>query len=1072
MLTVYKASAGSGKTFRLVTDYIRLLLQNEKNYRHILAVTFTNKATAEMKERVVEQLGKLADGSETPYREILIKETGLSEGIIKNKAQVVLRNILFDYNRFAISTIDKFTQKIIRSFNREIGISPDFQLELDNDMLVSEAVDRLISGVDNNPGLLAWLQRFIEEKIRNGKTFAIEQNLKDLGSELFKENVQEKLPELMKFFSDSQVAEKYLDKLDAIQFGFEAQLKNRATQLRTIYNSAGYTIDDFSNKNSGVAGFIEKVAGGEIPKEIGQRTMDAATSAEKWITKDKGKREMLPMIENHLMPRLNQLIDYYRNNIQNYYTAKAIKKEWFSLAVLIDLNAEILKLSREKGILPLASSNMLLRSIIDGNETPFIYEKTGNSYHHFMLDEFQDTSAMQWENFKPLIANALGMGAENLTVGDVKQSIYRWRNSDWSILSHKIYNDFPGFSPETKTLDTNYRSDEEVVSFNNNFFRSFVQQMFNNKHISTVSDLYKPILDAVYADVTQKISGNDHGKGYVRVEVLGDDDDKFKDIALKRLVEQVKELQDCGFRAGDIAILVRKNTQGEEIVSHFLECAKLPENESYNLRVLSSESLFLHSSPAVNLVVSVIRNLINKEERLIKANLLHLYENLFPHKLNFITDNNADNQIFSGRWYESGNIEERFEKLLKPLIERVEQEILTNSMDEILIRIGEIFGLFEIPSAIPFLQALIDKTAEIRKRMTNDLSNFLLWWDEKGQKESVQINEDTDAVRLLTIHKAKGLEFKAVLIPFLNWGIIDYRNYLIWCSPSSNHFSDIPLVPVNMGADLVTSNFANQYFNEFFNVIVDNLNLVYVAFTRAKSVLMVNLPEQSKSGSIAAYVLPALHELAEANILSREEKPEGQFFYKGSMPSSTGQKTEKVQKVCSAWQFRPFDERLRLRTENEDFIDFMEGGKTRKNMGNIIHGILSAINRADDLEKVLNESRSKGLLSPLEFDQVKHHLEEMFKHPLASGWFSGSYRIMNEKTLLTTENIYRPDRIMIGPDEAIVVDFKTGSQKKESHIEQVKNYCQILSDTGYVNVKGYLWYLQSHEAVEVFPFIH
>lgn len=1053
MLTVYKASAGSGKTFRLVVDFLKLLMEDERNYRHILAVTFTNKATAEMKERVVEQLSFLASGKETAYKKSICEETGLSEEILSAKAGKVLENILFDYNRFAVSTIDKFTQRIIKAFNREVGITPDFQIELDSELIIDEAVDRLISSIDTNKALRLWLEDFIGEKIRNNKNFDVEKDLKNLGKELFKERLQNNLADLITFFNNPTSRKNYLEMLNKNIYAFEKQVISLSSEIVNYYSSHGYSANDFSYKSAGVAGFLEKTAKGTIPTEIKSRTLEAASSEEKWIPKKDGKNELMPLITNKLKPLLIQLISYFNSHSRLYFTAKAIKNEWFTMAVLLDLNEEITNLNHEKSILPLANSNLLLKSIIDGNETPFIYEKTGNTYHHYMLDEFQDTSAMQWDNFRPLISNALSMGTSNLAVGDVKQSIYRWRNSNWNILASKIYNDFPGFEIGAVTLDHNYRSDERVVSFNNAFFRAFVKHMAANENLAPVIEQYQPILEAIYADVEQKPVKSEIGNGFVKIDFIEDEDNSFKDNSLEKLAGQIKLLQDNGFQAGEIAILVRTNVQGEEIVNYFLEIAHLPENERYNLKVLSNESLFLRTSPAVNFVVGTIRHLINKEDRLTKATLLQLHSHLFS--------------LEGSVWYENQNFETEFENRFKSDIIQLEQVILTSSIDEILIRICEKFGLFNLAPALPFLQALIDKAAEIRKKMTNDLSNFLLWWNEHGQSESVQINEEVDAVRLLTIHKSKGLEFKAVLIPFFNWKIGENRQNIIWCTPHETPFSDAPLVPLSFGSALEKTIFSSDYYHEYFDIVIDNLNLAYVAFTRARSVLMVNVPQKNTKSNIGFYLEKALIEITEEASFEPTWKTGNLVFETGKLSVSEMKEIPEVPRENISWHFTPFDNRLKLRTDNDDFIEVLTDGKTRKNLGKIIHHILSEIKIATDFDLALEKASLSGELQPTELEKVKSEVSNMLNHPVAQNWFNGSYEIYNEKQLLTPFNIFRPDRIMVRNNEALVVDFKSGTIKESIYKEQVRRYCQTLIESGITDVTGYLWYLTTNEIEKV-----
>jgi ATP-dependent helicase/nuclease subunit A len=1069
MLTVYKASAGSGKTFRLVVDYLKLALAKEKNYRHILAVTFTNKATAEMKERVVSQLHRIARGKQSDYTDILIRETGLDEQELARKASDVLENILFDYNRFSVSTIDKFTQRVIKAFNRELGISPEYQLETDNEIIINEAIDRIISTIGFNKNLRKWLEDFIDDKIRSNKSFTIEKDLASLGNELFSEKLQGKIHELQNFFSNSRNAPEYLAELSKIVSSFENVLKIKAEAVVETYRKAGLTLDDFSHKSTGVAGFLEKAAGGFVPEELGQRVLQAAASEDKWITKSHPEAEKVTgLITGSLKPMLNSWISYYFENQVKYYSARAIRKEWYTLAVLIDLYHAIAEINREKETLPLSGSNLLLKSIIDGNDAPFIYEKAGNYFHHFMLDEFQDTSVMQWENFRPLISNSLGSGYENLVVGDIKQSIYRWRNSSWEILARSVYSDFPGFKITTNELKTNYRSDEFVVTFNNLFFEIFRRQISENDNLGPENNLFTEELDSLYADLNQKFSEKRKGKGYVRVEVLEDDENTgFQMQSLRRLESQIKELQDKGFEASEIAILVRTNAQGEEIVHYFMEIAGIAENSRYNLKVLSSESLFLRSSPAVNFVITLLQFLTNKESTLLKFTLLQLYKNLSNIS---VPEQETPGLTASGNGEAAWkSYENEFDSCLVAKINETDVESICSSIDEVIIRICAKFSLFNNQSEIPFLQALIDKAAELVKRTAGSLPDFLQWWDEKGQSESVKISDNSDAVRLLTIHKAKGLEYKAVLIPFFNWKILERKENIIWCVPESEPFSKAPLVPLSFNKSLARTIFSADYYREVFNTIVDNLNMVYVAFTRAVSVLMINAPQNAGKDNICVYLINSLAELAKESGFRNSWNPEKNIFEFGKLHSKEAPEAGFISGHNAVWTFSPFVSRLKLRTDSSDFLEISAGGVTRKNMGKIIHSILSGIKVVSDADRVLEKAYATGMVLTEEKDTIKAQIEAVLHHPLASDWFSDDCTVFNEKNLLTTSKIHRPDRIMIFSDKAVVVDFKTGQLKNEFHNAQVRNYCNVLLDTGIENVSGYLWYLTTNEIQKVFP---
>lgn len=1069
MLSIYKASAGSGKTFRLVLEYLKLVMAHEKNYRHILAVTFTNKATAEMKERVIGQLNNLAHRIENPYTEKLIEETGLDPEIMATRASKVLENILFDFNRFSVSTIDKFTQKVIKSFNREIGVTPNYQVELDNQMIIKEAVDHLITTIASNKTLRSWLEEFIDEKIRNNKNFAVENDLISLGDELFKEKFQENMDKLDQFFSDPANTAQYLKTLNGFIFPFEAEIRKQAACLVRTYQEAGFSVDDFSSKKAGVAGFIEKLANGAKLKEIGPRVLEAEENLEKWVAKNHPSRvDLLSLTEAELLPRLKKLLDYYRSNIKHYMTAKAIKKEWYTMAVLIDLNKEIQTLNREKEVLPLASANLLLRSIIDGNETPFIYEKSGNSYGNFMLDEFQDTSTMQWENFKPLIANAMGTGKESLVVGDIKQSIYRWRNSSWDILANQVYNDFRHMDIRQKPLNDNYRSDARIIKFNNSFFKTYTNMMAGHEDLVNASDNYPDQLKAIYADVEQYPSPKTKNAGLVRIELLEDEDESFRDNSLACLVQQVKYLQEHGLSAKDIAILVRKNDEGKAIVNHFLPLQDLEENRTYNLKVISSESLFLESSDSVNFIINVLKYYFDKKNKIVQATLIQLYQTI---ESGTKQNNSDDDELISSitKIYPGIDFEEKFNNQLLPVLNTLEPELQNSSLDEIIMRIASSFGLFGLSAEIPFLQALIDKAAELRKRTLNDISGFLAWWDERGYKESVKVNENMDAIRLLTIHKSKGLEFKAVLIPFFNWPLFDFKNNIVWCTPDLPPFNAAPLVPVTFSKDLENTIFSGDYFREKFNSIVDNLNLIYVAFTRARSVLMVNAPSKIKNNTVSTLLGDSLKEMSANGEFTNSWDEAAAVFNYGSLEIFGQSVKEQTSAPAKGWTFNSFDTRLKLTTSSRDFDEVAEFGTTRRDTGNLIHKILSCVLTKDDLDSAIEQIALENRITETEKEHIRQSLHHLLNHPKANQWFDGSYKVMNEKQILSPTGIYRPDRIMVRGNEAIVIDFKTGNKLTDSYRKQVRRYGNLLLQAGYSQVEGYLWFVQDNhlEMVEI-----
>jgi ATP-dependent helicase/nuclease subunit A len=1069
MLSVYNASAGSGKTFRLTTEYLKLLLARETNYRRILAVTFTNKATAEMKERIIAQLAVLSGEEKSAYRDTIIEETGLTAEQIRQSAQISLHNILFDYTRFSVSTIDRFTQRILKAFSRETGVNPDYQTETDSDLLIEEAVDRIIANCDRNPRLLKWLELFVSEKISNNQNFSVENDLKELGKELFKEKLQNKLQLLAVFFSDEKNSHHYLELLYKISAGFESGLKTSAGQLVNIYTDAGYGVGDFSYGNSGVAGFLEKTRKGSIPLDIPVRVREASQDPMAWLTRANRKSEgIMDLVKKILQPGLQIMVDFWEKHSPGYFTAKTIIAEWYTAALLMDIQKEVTALGREKGVLPLAISNLLLKSIIDGSDAPFIFEKAGNRYSHFMLDEFQDTSEMQWDNFRPLIANSMAMGKKNIIVGDVKQSIYRWRNSNWNLLDERIYNDFANFPVKEFTLDKNYRSAEEIITFNNQFFPKFLEKVAGYGDGQTSGSNFAPKLRHLYRNIQQlPVKSREESCGFVGISRLDDREEPFEELTLRKLVDEVKHLMDHGFSARDFAVLVRKNGEGSRIVNHFVKIASLPENINYNLRIVSGESFYLQSSASVSFIIHLFRYLLNKEELLVKATLLHLFNNYLTPTLNEFPGSEPHTEGYLLSWILSEEGLTEFDSKIAPVISDIEKSITINSIDQLILRICSDFKLLELKEELPFLQTLIDKAAEIRNTFPGGISGFLEWWEEKGCEIAVSTNDEVDAIRLLTIHKCKGLEFNVVLIPFFNWRFSDYKKNILWCEPLETPFNAVPMVPVNYSKNLANTIFKNDYEQELCNILIDNLNLVYVAFTRAVSVLWINVPYRNNSDTIGASLVNAISDLSLEPGFEKQSPDGAGLFDYGTIPVMKKTVLPMDKPAELKWKFHDFSERLKLRTGSDDFLEMAEQGITKKNLGKAVHAILAAIKTRQDMKSACDRALAAGTILSEEAEMISDQIEQMINHPVASEWFGGGCQVFTETDLLTSDITLRPDRMMIFKDHAIVVDYKTGVKETGSHRTQVRRYVDLLRKTGIQEVKGYLWYIQENELIEV-----
>ncbi len=1068
MLTVYKASAGSGKTFQLVGEYLKLLISNPYSYRQILAVTFTNKATTEMKSRILEQLNLLSDDGETPYLRLLEKELSMTEVLIRSRAKQALKNILHDYSRFSVSTIDSFTQRIIKAFNREMGISPHFILEIDNELILEEAVDRLLAKVDTDKQLRKWLVDFSREKIMENRSQQIETDIKLLGKELFKEKFQVFFPETNETVYARENLNTFRKELERIIAWYENALRKIGEKAVSVFENNGLEVEDFSGKGRGIGAYFVKLSNGDLP-DVTPSVVVHAEDVEKWYTRTSPKKDIIHQLaENQLQPLLREIIAYVFENGVLYKSAIEVRKQLRILGILTDLKEEIKLLLQEKGILQLSDSNLLLSKIIGESDAPFIYEKVGNRFNYYMLDEFQDTSLLQWKNFKPLVANALSENNSVLLVGDVKQSIYRWRNSDWNILASQIHSDFPLFPPEIITLEKNWRSRKNIIDFNNSVIGAFIQTFGENLFEEFDDSQYFQKFRDIYLNFRQE-SGNSSAEQDGRTEINFLDDEEFEENSARLLVDQVKKLQDSGLKASETAILVRKKDEGALIVETFMKAAREEENAGYNLSVLSNESLFLYASRGVNFVILVVELLIEPEGKIQKTSLLHLWlswlkpvqENklLFPE---FLPEKEKTSALSA-----EAELETVFEEELGFKFRQIQQKVSHSSIDETVVLICDEFRLFKMISELPFLQTLIDKAAEIKFSLSNDLSNFLFWWKTKGYNTSVSVNEELDSIRLLTIHKSKGLEFEAVLLPYFNFDSSWVGNQapVLWCSSSAEPFNQFPLLPVKAGSGLAGTVFRHDYLEEKISSLIDTLNLIYVAFTRAKSALFITckMPAERKDKKVGktvnALLQNALGKMSKDELFSKCWNADATVFAYGNLPAYKSKVKKAEDNFLNVYQFRDFNDRIQLRLNSEGFLIENDDHRTVKNTGKLVHEILSSVKTEEDIERACNKSLNEGSISKTEGEEILKKFRKSMNHPEIKRWFDGNYRILNERNLLLPGKILRPDRIMINGNNALVVDYKWGEIQQKKYHRQVAQYAEALKKCGFEKVEGFIWYI-------------
>ncbi len=1089
-LTVYKASAGSGKTYTLAFEYLLHLIRNPYAYRRILAVTFTNKATAEMKSRIVNELFHLAKGNPSHYLEPLVKRSRIPPDDVQKNAQQAFTLILHDFSRFSVETIDSFFHHVLKSFTREIGLQSGFNLEMDVKKILTESVDEMLFRLSDNDPLKEWLVHFAEAKIEDGKSWNFKQDILDIGEEIFREKFKLFSKPLIEKLGNKQLLDKYLDDLNKIIHQFETTLQDFGRRGLELIARYDLCIEDFKYGKGGFANHFRKLA---EKKDFnpGVRARNACNTLSFWYTKNSEKKESIGSVyEAGLNQLLCDSLHFYDTRSEDYQTAITISRFIYTLGILTDLTKQVREYCLEKNLFLISDVAALLKEIIEGNDAPFIYEKTGTLFNHFMIDEFQDTSWIQWQNFHPLLANSLAENHDCMVVGDVKQSIYRWRNSDWKILSEQLNKDFQAPLISTLPLKANWRSRENIVHFNSLFFKEAALSL-ENRFLSSLDERasgeeriknFSGKITRAYEDTYQEIPDKENKSGgFIWLKLFDKEEKDWKEQVKTELPSLVDNLLDRGYNPGDICILVRNNKDGKDIVTSLLLQKSMradPANHQYE--VLSNESLFLETSSAVSLIVSILRYLHTPDDRINGAFMLSEYNRYFnpnsPSDLGFLE-----------------SISKEPDSLHKLIEDSFPQGFVNDvpvlpylPLYEMIERIIRNFTLHQVDSEVPFIQAFLDVVVEFSRNETSDLPSFLEWWKKEGPKKTISVSDQQNAIRVLTIHKAKGLEFPVVIIPYCDWTLdhIPGKQNIIWCEPAGKPFDALELVPVNYSSKLAGTIFHDDYYSEKLHAYVDNLNLLYVAFTRPVDKLYVFSPADKEGDmkQVGDLIYHVIHSMVVKNDPGEmESSPFGKpvswneqtlQLSIGADPVA-GKEWERPNNIITMRTNRPADtpaNRLLLNLHKSDYFIMEDDAKTtRINHGNLMHELFEHMITGDDLEYAVNRLLIKGKISAGLANEMKKEASEMLSDPLAQNWFNRKWEVKTEADiLLKNRKVRRPDRVMLKDKNAIVVDYKFGEVEEESYKSQIRQYMKYLMEMGYTSVRGYIWYGSLKKQIEVF----
>ncbi len=1085
-LTVYKASAGSGKTFTLAREYMTLVIANPYAYRTILAVTFTNKATEEMKLRILGQLYGIAHHlpeSDQYLKQIHEALPHLSETQIRKNAEAALRLLIHNYNYFHVQTIDTFFQSVLRNLARELDLTANLRIGLNDYQVEQQAVDELIESLEDTDKLLFWIMEYIKENIADDKGWNVIGQIKSFGEHIFRDYYKENADKLSERMAEDGFFEGFKEKMKNIKKKAKEQFDEIAASFFDALEEGGYSAEDLSGKTRGIWSYFNKIKNGKYSDDdlVNLTFTKCMESPDNWVKKAdvKSHTALYQQVSSVLYPILQFSEQHRPTLVKMYKSADLTVKHLNQLRLLGSIDKKVRTMNQEANRFLLSDTQTLLHSLIQDSDSPFIFEKIGTQLNHVMIDEFQDTSTIQWKNFKVLLEETMSReDAGNLIVGDVKQSIYRWRSGDWRLLNN-IESEFinPKKQLDIETLDTNYRSDRNVIDFNNAFFVEAAKQEYENLK-EAMPEEAQQLLNA-YADVVQKVPASKRAQGYVEIRLLKTQEDedtadestgKGKGERMMQLcLETVDKLVARGVPTNKIAILVRNNQTIQDIAEYFM-------NHS-DYEMVSDEAFRLDASQAVQTLVTALHYLMHPNDDIARATLL-------KYALTYLDSEELVNQLTSNR-------QEYLEIPLLDLTERLFTEF----------RLGEVE---DMKAQSAYVCAFYDKLNAFLADNSSDIEAFLQEWDANLHGKSIHC-DGTDGIRLLTIHKSKGLEYDHVIMPYCDWQL--EKSNTIWCTPQEEPYNELPLVPVDFSAgQMKQSIYEPDYHHEHLQNMVDNLNLLYVAFTRAghnlyvfgkratqnyrSNIIELSLDQVAEKLKKAQEFISPLAEDQEVPVeiygLGTDSKTSDIVFTYGE-PYIPKQKVVMEIKLNSNVFTLPSEMMETEIVVSPKMPEFKQSNKSRDlivgdeeeeqqkyyiKMGTVLHSLFSTIRTHDDIDGALKQLELDGVLydENISKEKVREMIRKRLESEKVSDWFSDRWEIFNECSIISMNKgkmeVHRPDRVMKDANETIVVDFKFGKPRQEYH-DQVKGYMDLLSGMGHPNVKGYLWYVYPNKIVEV-----
>lgn len=1108
-LTVYRASAGSGKTFTLAVEYISLLVKDPENYQHILAVTFTNKATQEMKMRILSQLYGIANSlqSSQQYFNKVKEKTNMPDAVIRNNARAALTLLIHRYNNFRILTIDAFFQQVLRNLAHELGQTANLRVDLNNEEITEKAVDQMIESLEKGQPVLQWISTYINNSIEDDNGWNIIGKIKTFGTNIFKDFYKAHEANLKEQLSNADDFKAY-----------ETTLRKRRNDIRKTFNSKARSIlneiknanlDIPSNYRIGLYKYLTDSAIAPLTnKPLKAGVLKANESPQNWTSSKcakADKQQIQTLAAEVLSAQLSELIAYNNDNWNEFQSIQLTLSHLSELRLLHAIADAVDNLTKDTNRFMLSNTQALLKELIADSDTPFIFERIGARLKHVMIDEFQDTSTIQWQNFQVLLANCMAQElSQNLIVGDIKQSVYRWRQGDWGILNN-IEKSFAHQKIRLETLDYNYRSEKRIIDFNNAFWEQCVAN--TAKEVAQDDAEKAEIVQKAYEDVAQKTHKTTEN-GFVKISLYPSK--SMKEAVLEELIETIKELFNNGYggkNQSKIAILVRSKSNIQDIVNALLQ------SFGNEINIVSDEAFRLDASLSVNIIVSAMHLLTHPDDVLTRGKLVKLYNQEVLKKPLTDTDllvsinesNNIDTKNIDKKERRKLATEQQMAKLnsqLPPEYVANRELLLGLPIVDLVDKLFMLFGLDRLEGQSSYICTLYDTLNDFLKDHTADIDDFINEWENSLSSKTIQ-SDEIEGIRIMTIHKSKGLEFDNVIIPFCSWEM--EKKGTLWCETKNKPapYNKLPLLPIDFSRDkLIGTVFEDDYKEEHFQNIVDNLNLLYVAFTRASKNLFVfglrqgkttldNIAKGTPPGNRSYAIELALRQVSEqlqGSLLSFPDDIGSEIHFEyGTLAPETHEKEHAV--ADNPFLIKPDKHIVSIATypqaatfkQSNKSIEFVKGedidpsDRTRYiKIGNVLHQLFSTIYTTADIPARLNELEQQGIIYNDEITsaQLRTRIEDAITNPQVQEWFTKRWQLYNECTILEynkdTNEVeeHRPDRVMTDGKEFVVVDFKFGKEREE-YKKQVQQYMEILIRMGHKKVSGYLWYVVKNNVVEV-----